>query len=153
MSHAHDHSNPTLVRQTHATARRRGGEDYAARAHPEFVVLEIGDHVGALIVHTDADLHGVEIEICPEGEDCRRSHKQVLERSVNGSPAFTAVFDGLRVGSYSLWLRDQRRARGVSVRGGSITTLDWRVATRQPAARTRVRRSPSAAVQSPARAA
>lgn len=153
MSHAHDHSNPALVPHTHAMAHRRGGEDYAARTHPEFVVLEIGDHVGALIVHTDADLHGVEIEISPEGEDCRRGHKQVLERSVNGSPAFTAVFDGLRVGSYSLWLHDQRRARGVTVRGGSIATLDWRVAAREPAARKRVRRSPTAASQSPARAA
>lgn len=66
---------------------------YADRPHPEYVVLDIGDRLGALIIHTDAELHGVEVEISPAGHDGRRSHKEVLERSMNGRPAYTAAFE------------------------------------------------------------
>lgn len=113
--HAHDHP-----------------ENYAARKHPEFVVLEIGDDVGALIVHTDGEMHGVEVEISPADDDDRRSHKEVLERRVGGSPAFTAVFDGLKAGAYTLWTRDEARTRGVIIEGGVIAELDWRAASRAP---------------------
>ena len=110
MKHAHPHEN------------------YSGRTHPEFVVLDIGDDVGALIVHTDPDMHGVEVEISAAGKDRDRSHKEVLERSMDGQPAFTAVFDGLDVGTYTLWSSDEAVTRGVEVRGGVITEVDWRAA-------------------------
>jgi hypothetical protein len=103
-----------------------GGEGYAARKHPEFVVLDIGDELGALIVHTDPAMHGVEIEISPATEDTRRSHKQVLERSMGADPAFTAVFDGLPAGGYTLWVDNEPRARDVLVSPAGIVELDWR---------------------------
>lgn len=99
---------------------------FADRKHPEFVVLDIGDDRGALIVHTDPDLHGVEVEISPAGDDRARTHKEVLERSSNGRADFTAVFESLTAGSYTLWVNDAPRARQVSIAGGEITRLDWR---------------------------
>jgi hypothetical protein len=101
-------------------------ESYSARKHPEFVVLEIGDDVGALILRTDPEMHGKEIEISPAEDDGLRSHKEVLERSLDGYPAFTAVFDGLRGGAYTLWAPGRDPVRGVTVSGGEITQLDWR---------------------------
>lgn len=101
-------------------------ENYSARKHPEFVVLDIGHKVGALIVHTDPDMHGVEVEISPVSDDRERSHKDVLERSVDDQPAFTAVFDGLRAGTYTLWVAGEARTRGVKIRGSAITEVDWR---------------------------
>jgi hypothetical protein len=118
MSHTHTHSH------AHAHAL----EDYAGRKHPEFVVLELGDDVGALIVHVDAGMHGVEVEISPSGQDEQRSHKQVLERSRGGRPAYTAVFDGLTARSYTLWVDDEARARSVRIAGGTVAELDWRTA-------------------------
>ena len=109
----------------HTHSHGTGTHDYAARRHPEQVVLDIGDTVGALIVHTPADLHGVEIEISPSSDDAQRTHKQVLEREISGHPAFTAVFDKLDEGSYTLWVDDTARARDVVVGGGTITELDW----------------------------
>jgi len=106
-------------------------ENYAARPHPEYVVLDIGDDLGALIVHTDAALHGSEIEISPDGADHDRSHKDVLERAIGGRAAFTAVFDRLAEGSYTLWTEGVPRVRGVQVAGGAVAELDW---TRVPAA-------------------
>jgi len=120
-SHDHDHGGE----HGHAPA-----EDYAARRHPEFVVLDIGDDVGALIIHTDPEMHGVEIEISPHDDDDARSHKQVLERSAGGRPEFTAVFDGLSEGAYTLWVEGTARARGVAVDGGRVGRLDWRSAGR-----------------------
>jgi hypothetical protein len=102
-----------------------GAHDYAARRHPEQVVLDIGEAFGALIVHTDPGMHGVEIEISPAGQDAQRTHKQVLEREIAGRPAFTAVFDKLGQGDYTLWVHDAARERAVAVSGGEITELDW----------------------------
>src|SRR6266852_4327409 len=79
--HGHDHASG----QHHGA----GGENYSARRHPERVVLDIGGSLGALIVHTDAGMHGVEVEISATGEDARRSHKDVLEREIGGRPAYT----------------------------------------------------------------
>ncbi len=104
-------------------------EEYAARSHPELVVLEIGDDLGAVIVYTDPELHGKEIEISRSGEDARRSHKDVLERRQAGAPSFTAVFDKVEAGAYSLWVDDVARVREVVVAGGTITELDWRTAS------------------------
>ena len=47
-------------------------------------MLDLGPGAGALVLHTDADLHGVEVEISPAGRDEKRSHKQVHERPVAG---------------------------------------------------------------------
>ena len=100
-------------------------ENYAARAHPEYVVLDIGDDLGALIVYTDAALHGIEIEISPAGADDDRSHKDVLERAIGDRAAFTAVFDRLPEGAYTLWTDGVPRVRGVQVSGGAVAELDW----------------------------
>jgi hypothetical protein len=126
----------------HGHSHRRGGSDhdhshglgeenYAARRHPEQVVLDIGEDIGALIVHTDAGMLGVEVEISATGQDDRRTHKDVLEREINGRPAYTAVFDKVREGSYTLWVDDVARAREVLVAGATIAQLDW---SREPAA-------------------
>jgi len=118
VGHDHDHDH-----------HHHAHEPYAARPHPEFVVLDIGEDVGALIVHLDASLHGVEVEISPSGDDRARSHKEVLERAIAGRPAHTAVFDRLAGGSYTLWIEDAAIARDVAVTGGSIAELDLRSAT------------------------
>jgi len=123
--HSHSHSHP----HPHGAAHDHQGENYSARKHPEFVVLEIGEGIGALIIHTDSDMHGIEVEISPTGHDDRRSHKEVLERSINGEPAFTAVFDGLPAGTYTLWTAGTARARGVRIDDGAIAQLDWRTAS------------------------
>jgi hypothetical protein len=103
-------------------------ELYSARKHPEFVVLEIGEDVGALIVHADRTMHGIEIEISPAEADQQRSHKEVLERDAGGEPAYTAVFDQLPAGTYTLWCDGVARVRGVHVAGGQIAELGWPVA-------------------------
>jgi hypothetical protein len=90
---------------------------------PEHVMLDLGPGAGALVLHTDADLHGVEIEISPAGQDDERSHKQVHERPVAGRPLYGAVFDSLPAGEYTLWLDDRPLRRHVAVAGAAVTHL------------------------------
>jgi hypothetical protein len=120
-SHAHSHSHV----HDHDHSQETPGENYAARRHPEAVVLDIGGDLGALILHTDAEMVGVEVEISATGQDDRRTHKDVLEREINGRPAYTAVFDKVRQGSYTLWVADGARSRAVLVTGGASSERDW----------------------------
>jgi len=120
--HGHDHSHGRGGGGGHSHA---GEENHAARRHPEHVVLDIGGEIGALILHTDAEMVGVEVEVSATGEDEKRTHKDVLEREINGRPAYTAVFDQLREGTYTLWVNDRARAREVRVRGACVAELDW----------------------------
>jgi hypothetical protein len=94
------------------------------------VVLELGDGLGALIVETDPELIGTEVEISPAGDDGRRSHQEVLRRGAGNHQSCVLVFHGLAQGGYTLWIDDVARARDVCVESGKIAQLDWRVGGR-----------------------
>jgi hypothetical protein len=138
MKHVHCHGRDGQPRH----------QRYAARRHPEAVVLDLGGDIGALIIHTEADMHGVEVEISASGQDDARSHKEVLEREINGQPAYTAVFDNVREGSYTLWVDDVARERDVVVSGGAVARLDWAACPPggRPLADTRPATDPAAAL-------
>jgi hypothetical protein len=97
--------------------------DHSTDSRPEHVMLDLGPGVGALVLHTGADLHGVEVEISPTGQDESRSHKQVHERPVGGRPFYAAVFDRLPAGDYTLWLDDRPLRRNVAVAGAAVTDI------------------------------
>jgi hypothetical protein len=97
--------------------------DHSTDARPEHVMLDLGPGVGALVLHTGADLHGAEIEISPAGHDDDRSHKQVHERPVGGRSLYGAVFDRLPAGDYTLWLDGGPLRRGVAVVGAAVTDI------------------------------
>ena len=100
-----------------------------AEVRTQPVVLDLGDGVGALVVHTGPELLGAEIEISPTGKDSEREHKQVLCRRMGATVATVLVFDNLPEGDYTLWLDGNARTRAVHVRGGSVTELDWHTPT------------------------
>ena len=52
------------------------------------------------------------------------------ERST-GEPAFTAVFDKIAEGEYTLWVDDVAHARDVAIAGGKIAELDWTTSSAQ----------------------
>ena len=100
-------------------------EQHVDRVHPETVVLDIGQDVGALVIYTEAALRGREIEVSPHGTTAR-VHVEVLERRINGRPVFAAVFPGLRAGDYDIW-EDFPKPRGtITIVGGEVAKVDWR---------------------------
>jgi len=100
-------------------------EQHIDRVHPERVVLDIGQDVGALMIYTEAALHGREIEVSPRGSTTR-VHVEVLERRISGRPVFAAVFPGLRAGDYDIWGDALNSSGTVTVAGGEVATVDWR---------------------------
>jgi hypothetical protein len=101
-------------------------EQHSKRVHPESVVLDIGRDVGALIIYTEPELHGEEIEIGPRGSGRKPIHVEVLERRINDQPVFAAVFFGLRAGDYDIWEGAAMPRACVIIVGGEVATLDWR---------------------------
>ncbi len=97
--------------------------DHSTDARPEHVMLDLGPGVGALVLHTGAELHGKEIEISPGGSDHERSHKQVHDRRVGDRPLYAAVFESLPAGEYTLWVDGRPLRREVAVAGAVVTDI------------------------------
>jgi hypothetical protein len=90
------------------------------------VMLDIGGDIGALVLHTSAEMLGVEIEISPTGDDTHhRSHVAVRERRGNGATRYAAIYPALRAGSYTLWRPDGQPALEVTVTGGAVAQAQW----------------------------
>ena len=49
----------------------------------------------------------------------------MLERTIDGRPAFTAVFDKLAEGSYTLWVDDRPESEGLTVTAGEVSEVHW----------------------------
>ncbi|HET7035423.1 MAG TPA: hypothetical protein VFI42_07060 [Thermomicrobiaceae bacterium] len=101
-------------------------ERHERRVHTEPAVLDIGGDIGALIVYTQPDLSGLEIEVSPLGDDLRRTHTEVDERRVNGKTVFAGIFPELTAGEYTLWGHDPRLTRTITIVGGTVSEVDWR---------------------------
>jgi hypothetical protein len=89
------------------------------------VVLDIGGDVGALVVHTPADLDGLEIELARRNEDVPFVHTAVRERHLLDGTVHAAVFAEVPAGSYTLVGIGSRPSIPVTVTGGHVTELRW----------------------------
>jgi hypothetical protein len=111
--HAHDHAAPEVAQ----------GPSEAGS-----VVLDIGAGAGAVVVRTQADMCGLELEIRRAGEDWDGRHMAVLRRDGAGTTQFAAVFGGLAAGRYELRVRGTGRgavALVVDVEDASVRVADW----------------------------
>lgn len=108
MEHTHSHSHP-------------GPTPPGAN-----ILLDIGGDVGALLLYTDAELAGREIEVSPVGSPAQRTHVEVLERWVNGGSLYAAAYPELTAGKYDVWDADNAPRSQVTISGGCVASLDWR---------------------------
>jgi hypothetical protein len=89
-------------------------------------ILDIGQGIGALLLHAPADLRGVEIEVSPVDDPAQRVHTEVLRREWGGRRTHTAIFARLAPGDYVVWAPDGRPRSQVVIGDGSVTEIDWR---------------------------
>jgi hypothetical protein len=92
------------------------------------VVLELGPGAGALVLHTSAELNGVEVEISrvsDDGQHGHRTHSTVRPRHVAAGTQYAAVYPGLPPGEYTIWREDGTVAAAVTVSSGSAITARW----------------------------
>ncbi len=92
------------------------------------VVLDIGGTIGALVLHTIADLLGVEIEVAPvgAGAEAHRTHTAVRERRGGPTVQYGAIFAALPAGTYTVYDPNGAPTDTATITGGHVTTLDWR---------------------------
>ena len=89
-------------------------------------VLDIGGDIGALVLHTTADLEGQEIEVSLRRDPDHRTHTEILRRMVGGSLFWAGVYAQLPEGDYQVWWDDPVVQRSFTITGGAVSELDWR---------------------------
>ena len=87
------------------------------------VLLDIGDGVGALVVHAPATLCGVEIEIARRGETNAFVHTEVRERRLPEGTVYAGVFVELPEGDYTLLDVAACPDRDLTIRSGRVTEV------------------------------
>lgn len=100
-------------------------EEHNAHSGQGPVVLDIGDGVGALVLHASAEDAGAEIEISSIGSQSR-CHVAVLTRHLAGRTVHAAVYPALPAGEHQLWDPvDGAPAMRVTIRSAQVTQARW----------------------------
>ncbi len=101
-------------------------EKSAGWVHTGHAVLDIGDDIGALIIHSRPELCGRQIDVSPKGRTWQRTHTDVLERRTNGYSRFAALFLSLPAEDYIIWSDNSRPVGEITIAGGQVAEIDWR---------------------------
>jgi len=116
--HDHQHGHPHPPVEAH---NRDAGKSS--------VLLDIGDGVGALVVHAPHHLLGIEVELAPVDGSAPPSHVAVVLRHAAGRELPTAVFPSLPAGGYDVWLRPASDppvpVLRVEVPDGAVREVSW----------------------------
>jgi hypothetical protein len=107
-------------------ALMEGHEGRPEQVQTEDLVLDIGEGVGALVLYTDPDLVGQEIEVSFSSQDRPRTHTAVHERRVMGRTVCAGVYPELPAGDYRIWTDEPRPVTEFTIVSGRVTEVDWR---------------------------
>jgi len=111
-----------------------GGHDHDGPAHVEAapptepsraVVINVGEHTGALVLSSNELRSGIEVEIHPVSRPEARTHVWVLPRESRDGVVYAAVFPSLECGDYAILDLDGSIARVVSVPPNQVTHTTW----------------------------
>ena len=89
------------------------------------VVLDIGGHIGALVLHTPHELAGLEIDIFRPGEVAAAMHTAVRVRELPDGHVHAAVYPSVPEGDYVIPARGALPALPVTICGGEVTEVVW----------------------------
>jgi hypothetical protein len=110
----------------HAHGHGHGHSDGHATVGAGTMVLDIGEGIGALVIHTAKEQCELEIEISPGGSaTAPRSHNQVHARHNRHGTTYSAVFPSVPQGEYTVWRGAAERQGSVVVRSGQVTEFHW----------------------------
>jgi hypothetical protein len=112
-AHAHDHPHD----HDHRLETRPPPSGIAT------VVLDIGEGVGALVVHAPPVLCGVEIELTRSGSSEPVTHTEVRERRLPEGSVFAGVFSALTAGDYRLLAVGGHAGQELTIRSGRVTEV------------------------------
>jgi hypothetical protein len=84
------------------------------------VILDIGNGVGALVLHTSSQWRDHEIDLEPDDPLLPHTHSAVRERRSPEGSSYAAVYPQLREGGYAIVGSAQRFA----IVGGRVTDIE-----------------------------
>jgi hypothetical protein len=91
---------------------------------PGSVILELGEHIGALILEVPPGLAGHEIEISPSAGG-PRTHSLVRERVTTAGVSYAAVYPAVPACEYTVWREDGVAVGQVAIQGGEVGRFRW----------------------------
>jgi hypothetical protein len=91
---------------------------------PGSVILELGEHIGALILEVPPGLAGHEIEISPSAGG-PRTHSLVRERVTAAGISYAAVYPAVPACEYTVWREDGLAVGQVAIAGGEVSRFRW----------------------------
>jgi hypothetical protein len=101
-------------------------EAVAPTAPSRAVVINVGEHTGALVLASSEERSGVEVEIHPVSRPDARTHVWVLPRESRDGVVYAAVFPSLESGDYAILDLDGSIREIVSVPPNQVTHATWR---------------------------
>ncbi|MHA6761293.1 hypothetical protein [Streptacidiphilus sp. PAMC 29251] len=124
---AHAHGHLHADGHSHVAGSSHASGEVYGPSHQGSVMVDIGGDVGALVIHTPADLLGTEVELSPVDDGTVRTHVAVRERRGSGPVQYAAVFPSLTAGAYNIWhpAEDRHPVARVVVTGGDVTNFTW----------------------------
>jgi hypothetical protein len=113
--HAHDHTHdvPTHVEAKPPTEPSRA------------VVINVGEHTGAMVLTSNQERSGIEVEIHPVSRPEARTHVWVLPREGRDGVVYAAVFPSLESGDYAVLDVDGSIGSVVTVPPNQVTHSTW----------------------------
>ena len=102
-----------------------GAEPTAPTKPSRAVLLDIGEHAGALVLRAPAEREGMEVEIHPVSDPSRRTHVWVLPREGRDGTVYAAVFPSLPTGDYAVLEVDGSVATTVAIAPNHVTNATW----------------------------
>ncbi len=83
------------------------------------VILDIGNDVGALVLHASSEWLGREVDLIPDDQSVPHTHSAVRERRSPEGSKYAAIYPQLRAGQYTVEGSRQR----LTIVGGRVTEI------------------------------
>ena len=123
--HAHRHDETGHPTHGHPHAEHAHVEAVAPTAPSRAVVINVGEHLGALVLASTEERSGLEVQIHPVDRPEARTHVWVLPREGRDGVVYAAVFPSLVSGDYAILDVDGSIAEVVAVPPNRVTHATW----------------------------
>jgi hypothetical protein len=121
--HCHPHWADRLG--SHEVERAAVGHTPRPGEPSRAVLVDVGEHTGALILRSPAEREGLEVEIHPVSDPAKRTHVWVLPRVGRSATVYAAVFPSLPAGDYAVVGPDGSITAIVPVPANQVTSATW----------------------------
>ncbi len=119
LDHDHDHSSGD------GHSHGQPSEAQAPTEPSRAVVIEVDEDHGALVLSSNADRAGIEVQIHPASNPSQRTHVWVLPREGRDEVVYAAIFPRLATDDYSVLAVDGSISLAISVLANRVTYAEW----------------------------